>query len=128
MADADKALRLDKWLWYARFFKTRALAGRAISGGRFRLDGEVMSKPHRQAVIGQVLTFAQGANIRVIKILALGTRRGPATEAGLMFEDMAPILPAVKDSAARPVEFEARDKGSGRPTKRERRDIDRLKS
>lgn len=127
-ADKAKALRLDKWLWYARFFKTRALAGRAISGGRFRLDGEVMSKPHRQAVVGQVLTFAQGANIRVIKIVALGARRGPAPEAAALYEDLQPIVPTVKDAAPRTPAFEARDKGAGRPTKRERREIDRLKS
>ncbi|MGB1924318.1 MAG: S4 domain-containing protein, partial [Candidatus Puniceispirillaceae bacterium] len=55
MADAhdEAGLRLDKWLWYARFFKTRALASKAISNGRFRLDGDLMSKPHRQAKSGQ---------------------------------------------------------------------------
>ncbi|MDC0062881.1 S4 domain-containing protein, partial [Candidatus Puniceispirillum sp.] len=79
-ADAqDTLLRLDKWLWYARFFKTRSAATKAISGGRFRLDGMVMNKPHRQALCGQVLTFIQGDRIRVIKITALGSRRGPTT-------------------------------------------------
>ena len=63
---SEKALRLDKWLWYARFFKTRAKASKAISGGRFRLDGEVMSKPHRAAQPGQVLTFMQGERVREI--------------------------------------------------------------
>lgn len=87
-----------------------------------------MSKPHRQAVVGQVLTFAQGANIRVIKIVALGTRRGPASEAAALYEDLQPIVPTVKDAAPRTPAFEARDKGAGRPTKRERREIDRLKS
>ena len=75
-------LRLDKWLWYARFFKTRRAASKAISGGRFRLDGMIMNKPHRQALCGQVLTFIQGDRVRVIKIMALGSRRGPASEAG----------------------------------------------
>ena len=86
-------LRLDKWLWYARFFKTRAMASRAIAGGRFRLDGEVMSKPHRAANIGQTLTFVLGTNVRVIKILAIGRRRGPASEAVLLYEDLAPPQP-----------------------------------
>ena len=89
----EKALRLDKWLWYARFFKTRANATRAISGGRFRLDGEVMSKPHRAAQPGQILTFVQGDRVRVIRIVALGSRRGPATEAAELYEDMSPEAP-----------------------------------
>ena len=57
MTEATPVLRLDKWLWFARFYKTRANATRAIASGRFRLDGEVMSKPHRAALPGQVLTF-----------------------------------------------------------------------
>ncbi|MDP4784905.1 MAG: S4 domain-containing protein, partial [Alphaproteobacteria bacterium] len=56
----ETVIRLDKWLWYARFFKTRSAASKAISAGRFRLDGQVMTKPHRQALCGQVLTFVQG--------------------------------------------------------------------
>jgi len=120
-------LRLDKWLWYARFFKTRAIASKTITAGRFRLDGEVMSKPHRHAVIGQVLTFVQNENVRVIKILALATRRGPATEAALLYEDLAPPVAKSKDEKATELRFEERDKGAGRPTKRERRKIDGLK-
>ncbi len=127
MSGSDTALRLDKWLWYARFFKTRAMATRAIAGGRFRLDGEVMSKPHRAAIIGQTLTFAQGANIRVIRIVALGSRRGPASEAMLLYEDLAPLQPKLAKTTAHDPDFEAREKGAGRPTKRERRLTDRLK-
>ena len=127
MADEGKPLRLDKWLWYARFYKTRALASKAIAGGRFRLDGAVMSKPHRHAVIGQVLTFAQHDTVRVIKILELGSRRGPATEAALLYEDLAPPAPKQKQTTDRAAQFEERDKGAGRPTKRQRREIDRLK-
>ena len=90
-ADAqDTPLRLDKWLWYARFFKTRSAATKAISGGRCRLDGIVMNKPHRQALFGQVLTFIQGDRIRVIRILALGGRRGPASEASVLYGDLTP--------------------------------------
>ncbi|MDA1152932.1 MAG: RNA-binding S4 domain-containing protein, partial [Proteobacteria bacterium] len=87
-AAPEAVLRLDKWLWYARFFKTRSAASKAISGGRFRLDGQVMAKPHRQAICGQVLTFVQGTRVRVIKIVALGSRRGPAPEAALLYEDL----------------------------------------
>ena len=127
MSGSDTALRLDKWLWYARFFKTRAMATRAIAGGRFRLNGEVMSKPHRAAIIGQTLTFAQADTIRVIRIVALGTRRGPASEAMLLYEDLAPLQPKLAKTTAHDPNFEAREKGAGRPTKRERRLTDRLK-
>ena len=129
-ADAQRTLlRLDKWLWYGRVFKTRSAATKVISGGRFRLDGTVMNKPHRKALCGQVLTFIQGERIRVIKIMALGCRRGPASEASLLFEDLAPIcgLPS-KTSKLKQPEFEARSKGSGRPTKLQRRATDRLKA
>ena len=129
-ADAQgTVLRLDKWLWYARFFKTRSAATKAISGGRFRLGGIVMVKPHRQALCGQILTFIQGDRVRVIKIMALGSRRGPAAEAGLLYEDLTPARDASKKmSNVRQPEFEARGKGSGRPTKRQRRATDRLKT
>ena len=129
-ADAQgKLLRLDKWLWYARFFKTRGAATRAISGGRFRLDGVIMSKPHRPALCGQVLTFIQGDRVRVIKITALGCRRGPASEASLLYEDLRAALdvPARASKVKQP-EFETRSKGSGRPTKLQRRATDRLKA
>ena len=127
MSGSDTALRLDKWLWYARFFKTRAMATRAIAGGRFRLNGEVMSKPHRAAIIGQTLTFAQADTIRVIRIVALGSRRGPASEAMLLYEDLAPPQSKQTKTTAEDSDFEAREKGAGRPTKRERRLTDRLK-
>ena len=125
----DTLLRLDKWLWYGRFFKTRSAATKAISGGRFRLDGVVMNKPHRQALCGQVLTFIQGNRIRVIKIMALGNRRGPANEASLLYKDLTPVcdLPSKNREVKQP-EFESRSKGSGRPTKLQRRETDRLKA
>ena len=122
-------LRLDKWLWYARFFKTRSAANKVISGGRFRLNGLVMTKPHRQAVCGQVLTFSQGDRVLIIKILALGSRRGPAVEAALLFNDLTPVEGMLANKVQiQQSEFEARGKGSGRPTKRQRRATDRLKA
>ena len=125
----DTPLRLDKWLWYARFFKTRSAATKAISGGRFRLDGTIMNKPHRQALCGQVLTFIQGDQIRVIKIMALGSRRGPASEASLLYRDLTPARDvSLKTEKVKQPEFEARSKGTGRPTKLQRRATDRLKA
>ena len=129
-ADAQNTpLRLDKWLWYARLFKTRSAATRAILGGRFRLDGMVTNKPHRQALCGQVLTFFQGDRIRVIRIIALGSRRGPASEASELYEDLtvARVVPQKTERPKQP-KFEARSKGAGRPTKLQRRATDRLKA
>ena len=125
----ETKVRLDKWLWYARFFKTRALASKAISNGRFRLNGDLMSKPHRQANCGQVLTFSQGTRIRVVRIKAIGLRRGPAKEAALLFDDLTPIAPAAENKKLSPLPaFENRQAGDGRPTKRHRRETDRLKA
>ena len=81
--------RLDKWLWQARFFKTRALASRMISRGRIRMNARRVRKPAAQVRIGDGLTFAQGDEIRAIRVLGFGTRRGPASEAQLLYEDVA---------------------------------------
>ena len=127
MTEATPVLRLDKWLWFARFYKTRANATRAIASGRFRLDGEVMSKPHRAALPGQVLTFIQGERVRVVKIIALGTRRGPASEAITLYEDMSPPVAPRPGKGETAPGFENRDLGAGRPTKRDRRATEHLK-
>jgi len=126
-ASPQDTMRIDKWLWVARFFKTRADANRLVAGGRLRLDGEPMSKPHRQVGEGHVLTFPKGEDIRVIRVLATAPRRGPASQARLLYEDLAPPEPKVKNSGNVPLPFEQRGRGAGRPTKRERRQIDHLK-
>jgi ribosome-associated heat shock protein Hsp15 len=75
------------------------------------------------------LTFVHGDRVRVIKVVAIGARRGPAPEAALLFEDLAPVeATSSKAVKTKPPEFEARGKGSGRPTKRQRRETDRLKT
>ena len=122
-------VRLDKWLWYARFFKTRSLATKLISSGKLRINGEVTSKPHRQAQIGQVLTFAQGPLIRVIRIDEIGKRRGPAAEAATLYTDLDPPPARKTDQKVRlhNSSFENRLTGSGRPTKKDRRETTKLK-
>ena len=72
----EDSLRLDKWLWYARFFKSRSLASTLCASGKVRIGGEAVRKANRQVRPGDVVTFPQGRHIRVIKILALATRRG----------------------------------------------------
>lgn len=81
-------LRLDKWLWQARFFKTRDLAAGVVSEGHLRLNGQHCAKPGHGVAPGDVLTFAQGTRIRVIRVLELGTRRGPAEEAQGLYLDL----------------------------------------
>jgi len=85
----DAGLRLDKWLWQARFFKTRTLAADVASQRKIRINRMVVTKPHYKVRPGDVLTFSQGHEIRVVRILALGSRRGPATEARTLYEDIA---------------------------------------
>ena len=100
-ADANRResapVRLDRWLWYARFFKTKSLATKLISSGKLRINGEVTSKPHRHAQIGQVLTFAQGPLIRVIRIDEIGKCRGPAAEAATLYTCLLYTSPSPRD-------------------------------
>jgi ribosome-associated heat shock protein Hsp15 len=117
-------IRADKWLWQARFFKSRTLAAKVVQGG-IRLSGEKTDKPNRSVRVGDVLTFQQGRTIRVIRVEALGTRRGPAEEARTLFTDLDPPQPKAKTGKAPPPGAE-RPKGAGRPTKRERRQLDKL--
>ncbi len=80
-------IRLDKWLWQARFFKSRSLAATVVGAGHLRLNGQHVNKPAQPVGPGDVLTLFQGGRIRVIRILATGVRRGPAAEAQLLYRD-----------------------------------------
>jgi ribosome-associated heat shock protein Hsp15 len=88
---AAQRLRLDKWLWQARFFKSRSLAAGVIEAGSVRVNGTRVSRPGRDVGEGDTLTFPQGNRIRVVRILALGQRRGPATEAQGLYVDLDPL-------------------------------------
>ena len=90
---SEESIRLDKWLWQARFFRSRALAARLCAKGRVRIDGAVVEKAHFQVRPGQILTFPQGPHIRVVRVLALGSRRGPATEARLLYDELSDTPP-----------------------------------
>ena len=82
-------IRIDKWLWHARFCKTRSLAAKLCEGG-IRIDGALVAKPGATVRPGQVLTFALGRHVRVIELVAIGERRGPAEEARALYRDLAP--------------------------------------
>jgi ribosome-associated heat shock protein Hsp15 len=131
MTEAD--LRVDKWLWYARFFKTRSLATKACSASRLRISGELVSKAHHKVKPGDVLTFVQARHVRVVKVLALAARRGPAAEAQTLYEDLKPPsdegrLPRTPGTGALGTGAPGgRPPGAGRPTKQDRRALDRLR-
>lgn len=113
-----EAIRLDKWLWQARFFKTRGLAATMVQSGRVRVNGTPVSKPARSVGAQDVLTFALAGRVRVIRIRACGSRRGPAPEAQTLYDDLSdPVAPA--DPAP------GWD-GPGRPDKRSRRQAAKL--
>ena len=80
--------RIDKWLWQARFFKTRGLAQRMCSLGRVRVNSQRVYKTHHPLKVGDILTFAYGSEVRVIRILSIPGRRGPAIEAQSCYENV----------------------------------------
>lgn len=116
--------RIDKFLWFARLFKSRTLAASVVSDGRVRLNGERVDKPSTIVKAGDVLTISAGSYVRIAKVISGGTRRGPATEARTLYEDLTPPGEEPKPEEAAPA---PRDKGAGRPTKRERRATDALR-
>lgn len=111
-------IRLDKWLWQARFFKTRTLAAKEVAAGHVRVNGARVSKPAQAVGPQDVLTFAQASQVRVVRILEPGTRRGPAPEAQALYADLSD--PVTQDSVPPAPKYE----GKGRPTKRDRRKLD----
>lgn len=85
--------RIDRWLWCARFFKTRSLAAREVSAGHVRVNGSRVTKAAHAVKPGDVLTFRQASDIRVVAVKALAARRGPASEASALYEDRSPAMP-----------------------------------
>jgi len=113
-------LRLDKWLFYARFFKTRSLASSVVGSGAVRINGAPTSKRSVTVTPKDVLTFPKDDHIRVIQIDALGTRRGPAPEAQALYTDLSPPQPRSKNKQPHNPGFD----GKGRPSKKDRRTFD----
>jgi ribosome-associated heat shock protein Hsp15 len=117
------SLRIDKWLWAARVFRSRSAAADACSGGKVDVNDEAV-KPARSVRAGDVLRITVGPDRRrILRVLALSDRRGPAEIARTLYEDLTPPVPP---RARRPAAV-VRPLGAGRPTKRERRQIDRLR-
>lgn len=110
---SNETQRLDQWLWHARFFKTRGLATKLVSGGSVRVDGSRVSKPSHALRAGVTLTFPQARQIRVIRVDALAARRGPAPEAQTLYTDLTP------NAEDRPAQ--AHIERTGRPSRNDRR-------
>jgi ribosome-associated heat shock protein Hsp15 len=120
-------LRLDKWLWAARFFKTRSLAKAAIEGGKVHLAGQRV-KVSREITAGAILQVRQGWDERVIEVLALSDQRRGAAEAQQMYtETDASIAKREAESAARKAAGGMIDRPANRPNKKQRRQIHRFK-
>lgn len=121
--------RIDKWLWYARIFKSRSLAAKFVETGKIRVkSGAKRSKLQKAAQtvrVGDILTFPHGNRIRVFEVKAPGKRRGPAIEAQTLYNDLSPLMPTRQEAETSPV-TPSRAKGEGRPTKRDRRALDKL--
>lgn len=114
MTEAPRGtMRADKWLWHARFFKTRGLATKLIASGHLRVNGSKVAKPAHGVGPGDVLTFPQGRRVRVVRMAALSERRGPAPEAQALYEDLTPEETAVPRNPG----YE----GKGRPGGKDRR-------
>ncbi|MEZ5850803.1 MAG: RNA-binding S4 domain-containing protein [Hyphomicrobiaceae bacterium] len=118
--------RVDRWLWFARVVKSRTLAAGLVEAGRVRLNRDKIAKASQNVRTGDVLTLTVGPRLRILKVVALGKRRGPAPEARLLYEDLSPPPPPREEAPIAPAAVE-REPGSGRPTKRDRRLTDRLK-
>lgn len=120
---ADNKVRLDKWLWAARFFKTRNLAKAAIEGGKVQSQGE-RCKPSKEPRVGDLLTIRQGFDNREVEVLALSGQRRGASEAQLLYRETASSLARREAAAA-----QRKAMGAGaviseqRPTKKQRRQI-----
>lgn len=119
--------RLDKWLWVARFFKTRGLASKAVTGGKVQVDGERV-KPSRQIRPGVELSIRRGPVERQVVVRATASHRRPAKEAALLYEEtLASIEAREREAERRRLEAGERRRRLGRPSKRERREVTRLK-
>jgi ribosome-associated heat shock protein Hsp15 len=116
--------RIDKWLFFARLRKSRSLAAKSVESGDVRVNDLAIRQPSYAVRPGDVIVLSLERHDMVVKVLQTGERRGPYEEARLLYSDMTPPLPPREE---RNLFAQAtRERGAGRPTKRERREIDRL--
>jgi ribosome-associated heat shock protein Hsp15 len=123
---SDDRQRIDKWLWHARIVRTRSAAAALAASGHVRLNGERVAAPARPIKVGDVVTIALDARVRVLKVTGFAVRRGAAEAGRALYEDLAPADSVPKSQSGTPALAARREPGSGRPTKQERRAIDRF--
>jgi ribosome-associated heat shock protein Hsp15 len=119
----DKNVRLDKWLWAARFFKTRVLAAEAVAGGKVHLGGQRV-KPARTVKVGDCFEIRRGYELFEVVVTALGERRGPAASAQLLYrETESSEQRRCAEAEKRQLAMLQRPRSEGRPDKKQRRKI-----
>ncbi len=121
----DDRQRIDRWLWHARLVRTRTLAAELAESGRVRLNGGRVTASSRAVKIGDVLTVVLSGSVKILKVEGLSERRGGAPDAQALYEDLSPP-PLPREQAAKPA-IAQREPGSGRPTKQERRALDKMR-
>ncbi len=127
-SSAASGVRLDKWLWAARFYKTRALAVEAIDGGKVQVDGDRVKRA-KQIKVGNEIRIRQGPYEHIVVVRQLSERRGPASEAAALYEETAASLEARQERSLqlKAVHSAFVQDDNARPTKRDRRQIDKLR-
>lgn len=125
MSDLEK-VRLDKWLWAARFFTTRSRAAEAIQAGRVEMGG-ARAKPAREVRVGDEIRVTAGASTRTVRVRGLSERRGPASAAALLYEETPASRELRERLAAERRLAPPPGLDAGRPSKRDRRQIERLR-
>ena len=117
-------IRLDTWLWYARFYKSRSLASKVILSGKLRVNSNKIIKPASKVKINDVLTINHVNMVRIIQIQSIGARRGPASEAQTLYKDLSADVTAaskIKDESEK-----SKKDTNKRPTKKDRRILDKI--
>ena len=117
-------IRLDTWLWYARFYKSRSLSSKAILSGKLRVNSNKIIKPASKVKINDVLTINHLNMVRIIQVQNLGARRGPASEAQKLYKDLSED--ATGASNIKHVSEKSKKDTNKRPTKKDRRILDKI--
>ena len=117
-------IRLDTWLWYARFYKSRSLSSKVILSGKVRVNSNKIIKPASKVKINDVLTINHVNTVRIIQIESIGSRRGPASEAQALYNDLSPDVTAA--SKSKDVSEKSKKDTNKRPTKKDRRILDKI--
>jgi ribosome-associated heat shock protein Hsp15 len=121
---SDDRQRIDKWLWHARIVRTRSAAAALVASGHVRVNGVRIVAPAKPVRAGDVVTIALDARVRVLKVADFASRRGAAEAGRALYEDLAPV--DREQVVEQVVPIALREPGAGRPTKQERRAMDRF--